>query len=352
MRAKAFVSSSLEEFGPEDKADSTRRKLAAALETNAIEPVMWETMQKPEDMTPRKFYSQYLQECQLYVGLIGLKKSAPTGDEYRLSKQLGLERWIFVHAPKQDFIRDPQMEELATLTKSETVYRTFTSEEDLITHLNEKAKETLSERVAEYIELRKRRAHEFWSAYVKEFLEPLLTELKAAQVELDGDAGDFALDTWQSIQHRPQVDLDKDLGNKVRDAYGRLSDYKQKWTIANEIFRDQLVSSLKKYFPTGDSAYHECYVLIQDQQARIMNAAMQRETTDQWKKMDSFQEDLYPKLNRFTVNQGQKLISGLIGALSQRAEFESSWSSFTKAKDCASVAYSALWGKFVDLVVE
>jgi hypothetical protein len=353
MRAKAFVSSNLEEFGPEDKAHSIRRKVAAALETNAIEPVMWEIMPKPEDMTPRKFYSQYLQECQLYLGLIGLKESAPTADEYSLSKQLGLERWIFVYAPKLDFKRHPQMEELATLTKSETVYRTFTSEEDLITHLNEKAKETLSERLAEYIELRKRRAHEFWSAYVREFLEPLLTELKAAQVELDGDAGDFVIDTWHNIRHRPQLDLDQNLGNKVRDAYGRLSDYKQKWAIANKIFRDQLVLSLEKFFgSTGGPQRNECFRLILDRQARVINTAMQREIADQWKKMDSFQEDLYPRLDRLTINGGHKLISSLIGDLSQKTEFKSLWDSYTEARDRVNVAYATLWGKFVDLVVE
>ena len=92
MRLKAFISSNLDEFGPEEKPDSTRRKIAAVLREFNVDSVMWEDFHGPEGMTPKQFYAQHLQDCQLYIGLFGLEESQPTADEYKESKLLGLER--------------------------------------------------------------------------------------------------------------------------------------------------------------------------------------------------------------------------------------------------------------------
>ncbi len=70
MRLQAFISSNLDEFGPPGDPNSTRRKIAAVLREYATEPIMWEDFSKPAGIPVEKLYMQYLQDCQLYIGII------------------------------------------------------------------------------------------------------------------------------------------------------------------------------------------------------------------------------------------------------------------------------------------
>jgi hypothetical protein len=212
MQLSAFISSNLKEFGPADNVNSTRRKIANILREFDIQPVMWEDLPKPRDMPVEGFYKRYLGECQIYVGLFGLEESKPTEDEYHESKILHIERWAFICDP-HNAQRHPQMQALVSLAKSESVYAEFDSEETLCENLRARVRTFLPEKVAEYIELTKTRAHEFLIDYRKSFLEPLLNQVLIIRTQLQYNSNLSFSDYWlpRSIRVNPYFLIDNEL---------------------------------------------------------------------------------------------------------------------------------------------
>ena len=212
MRLKAFISSNLNEFGPANSTISIRRKTAQTLREFDIEPVMWEDFAKPADMSVESFYKRYLQECQIYIGLFGLEASMPTENEYHEAKVLHIEKWVFIRDPP-NANRDPQMQSLISLAESESVYAKFDSEETLCENLRARVRTFLPEKVAEYIELAKTRAHEFLIDYRKSFLEPLLGQVLTIrrQIENNRDFGPMDYFSLDSLRVNPYFLIDDQL---------------------------------------------------------------------------------------------------------------------------------------------
>jgi len=350
MRLSAFISSSIVEFGPEEKPDSTRRRLAAVLEELHVEPVMWELWKKPASMTPKEFYQMYLQDCQLYIGIIGLEESRGTEDEYRESRILQLERWIFIYEPKGSSRRHPQMQTLADLANSETVRVNFDSADQLFETVRSKLVDFLPEKVAEYIELRKKRAHEFWSSYIRDFLEPLLTELKVAREELNGDASYFMTDSWRQLRKKPASDLDKNLSNKIEQAYNALGDYQNKWSSAYGVFQKRADEVVPKHVPSLSNVAL-CKEIILAKHPILINVSIQPDISQKWSKMVDFPEVLYSKIDALSApGVGDKLIGELVGGLSLTGECKALQESHRRAVEKMEDAYDALWAKFTELV--
>jgi len=350
MRLSAFISSSIVEFGPEEKLDSTRRKLAALLEEFHVGPVMWELWTKPASMTPKEFYQMYLQDCQLYIGIIGLQESPGTEDEYRESRILQLERWIFIYEPKGSYSRHPQMQVLADLANSETVRVNFGSTDQLLKTVRSKLEDFLPEKVAEYIELRKKRAHEFWSSYIRDFLEPVLTELKVIREELNRDASYFMTDSWRQLRKKPASDLDKDITNKIEQAYNALDDYQKKWSLAYGVFQKRADEIVPRHIPSPTNAAL-CKDIILANHPALINVAIQPDIPQRWNKMVDFPQVLYAKIDALSApGVGDKLIGEFVGGISLTGEYKALQESHKRAVEKMEDAYEALWAKFTELV--
>jgi len=376
MKLKVFISSKIDEFGPAKNQNSIRRQVGTVLREFDIEPFIWEDFKGPESMTPKEFWEKYLQECHVYLGLLGFEESKPTMEEYMESKLLGLERWVFVYQPSsQNKVRDSQMQSLISLARSESKYAEFDSDTVIQNLLRSKLKEFLPEKVAEYIELKKRRAHEFWSSYVRDFLEPLLTELKGILVELNAAASYLVTDFWRSTKNRPAVDLDAVLASKTTRAYGQLDQYQSDWTAAYGVFVNFVSSAVQWNIevplkPQGNevalvaTVCNECRAIITGYSRNLINIAIfpkeQREA-----RLARFSSDLYEKIThkvyelKSTISgyprglshqYDQEMIEKLLDDLSQTSEFKTLSNSHELAVKMISEAYDGLWRKFVELV--
>lgn len=217
--------------------------------------------------------------------------------------------------------------------------------------MRSKLQDFLSEKVAEYIELRKKRAHEFWSSYIRDFLEPLLTELKVIREELNGDASHFMTDSWRQLRQKPASDLDKNLGNKVKQAYNALGDYQDKWSPAYGAFQKRVDEVVPKHIPSSSSNAALCKEIILAKHPILINVAIQPDIPQKWGKMVDFPKVLYPKIDALSgPGVGDKLIGELVGGLSLTGESKALQESHKRAVERIEDAYDALWAKFTELV--
>lgn len=201
---RVFISSEIGEF------HDARLKIAETLQTRHIKPIYWEMLQKPSSLTPRDFYLQYLQTCQLYIGILGETDSTGTEDEYREAVTTGLARWIFI---KQANARSSQIQHVIQLAEKETVREKFTDDQDLRDKINERTQNYLSQTTKEYLELRKQRTQQFLADYRIRFLEPLLEQVQLIRNQLASRHDVHYSDYWtpDKITIHPHFYVDTEL---------------------------------------------------------------------------------------------------------------------------------------------
>ncbi len=201
---RAFISSETGEF------HDVRLKIAETLQTRHVKPIHWEMLEKPSSLTPKEFYLQYLETCQLYIGILGGKDSPGTEEEYREAVTTGLKRWIFI---KEADSRDSQIQHLIEVAEKEVVREKFTGDEDLRDKIDQRIQNYLSQTTREYLELRKRRTHEFLGDYRTKFLEPLLEQVQLVRTQLTNRQDVHYSDYWtpNKIMTHPYYDIDPEL---------------------------------------------------------------------------------------------------------------------------------------------
>jgi hypothetical protein len=201
---RAFISSETGEF------HDVRLKIAETLRARHVKPIHWEMLEKPSSLNPREFYLQYLETCQLYIGILGEKDSPGTEEEYREAVTIGLTRWIFI---KQAESRGSQIQHLIELAEKEVVREKFTGDEDLRDRVDQRIQNYLSQTTREYLELRKRRTYEFLQDYRSKLLEPLLEQVQLVRNQLTGKQDIRYSDYWtpnKTMTH-PYFDVDRTL---------------------------------------------------------------------------------------------------------------------------------------------
>lgn len=201
---RAFISSETGEF------HDVRLKIAETLQARHVKPIHWEMLEKPSSLTPREFYLQYLETCQLYIGILGGKDSPGTEEEYREAVTTGLTRWIFI---KQADSRGSQIQHLIEVAEKEVVREKFTGDEDLRDKIDRRIQNYFSQTTREYLELRKRRTYEFIEDYRTKFLEPLLEQVQLVRNQLTGKHDLYYSEYWtpNKIMTHPYFDVDSNL---------------------------------------------------------------------------------------------------------------------------------------------
>jgi hypothetical protein len=213
---RAFISSETDEFR------EARIKIAETLRARHVKPVYWKMLEKPSGLTLKEFYLQHLETCQLYIGIFGEKDSPGTEDEYREAVTTGLERWVFI---KEATHRDSQIQRLIELAEKEVVREKFTTDEDLRDKIDERIQNFLSQSTREYLELRKRRTHEFLTDYRTKFLEPLLEQVQLVRNQLRNGQDLHYSDYWtpDKIRNHPYFSVDSDLNAALENFFTTFS---------------------------------------------------------------------------------------------------------------------------------
>lgn len=184
--------------------------IAETLSNRHVKPIYWKILEKPSGLTPKEFYLQHLETCQLYIGIFGEKDSPGTEEEYREAVTTGLTRWIFI---KQADGRGSQIQQLIRLAEKEVVREKFTGDEDLQGKIDQRIQNYLSQTTREYLELRKRRTYEFLQDYRSKLLEPLLEQVQLVRNQLTGRQDIRYSDYWtpnKTMTH-PYFDVDQNL---------------------------------------------------------------------------------------------------------------------------------------------
>jgi hypothetical protein len=201
-----------------DEFRELRIRVANLLTQRHVKPIYFEMLEKPSSLTPEQFYITYLGECQLYLGIFGERDTLPTEKEYREAVIAGLQRWVFIKEANQ---RGQQISALITLAEKEIVRAKFTTNDDLLTKVDERIQNYLSESTREYIELRKRRTQEFLADYRRNFLEPLLEQVQVVRSELENRQSIMYGNYWDptKITNHPYFHVDQELKSGLQSFF-------------------------------------------------------------------------------------------------------------------------------------
>jgi hypothetical protein len=226
-RLRAFISSSVEEFG------AVRADIASRLTAHLVEPVYWEKLGKPSGISPVDFYLRYLGTCQLYIGILGERESDPTRKEYEEAVLSGLERWIFI---KEIPVRSEQITTLIQRVEREVVRERFADDHDLADKVEARIQSFVSQTTREYLELRKHRTHEFLLDYRRQFLEPLLVKLQLNRDQLEKKQTVGELDYGEFEKH-PYFHLDSELASVLGDFFEAIRKAARHQTLARSAYQ-------------------------------------------------------------------------------------------------------------------
>lgn len=354
---RAFISSETGEF------HDVRLKIAETLQARHVKPIHWEMLEKPSSLTPREFYLQYLETCQLYIGILGEKDSPGTEEEYREAVITGLKRWIFI---KQADSRGSQIQHLIEVAEKEVVREKFTGDEDLRDKIDQRIQNYLSQTAREYLELRKRRTYEFLEDYRSKLLEPLLEQVQLVRNQLTGKHDLHYSDYWtpNKIMTHPYFDVDPNLKVALENFFKMFTKCELSTAAAAQAFEYncKLMAEfhLQDYFrpmpPTEKERVYMQIVTALDQTPLMYYQAasqLKEEETDRIAKhaekaLISVLQDTSILASSNMTRSLREIVKGVAEMNGKNNQLRTYLAARTELEEAANKAHELLWKRFVE----
>lgn len=354
---RAFISSEIGEF------HDARLKIAETLQAHHVKPIYWEMLPKPSSLTRQDFYLQYLETCQLYIGILGEKDSPGTEDEYREAVTTGLARWVFI---KQADARSSQIQRLITRAEKDVVREKFTGDQDLRDKIDERIQNYLSQTTREYLELRKQRTQQFLADYRTRFLEPLLEQVQLVRNQLANRRDLHYGSYWNpdTITTHPHFYVDTELKDALESffkAYTKCELLTAETTRVYEANCKAMTKHhLEQYFSglTSDAqgrAYVQAHAILY--QTNFVNYSDASQLTNE--KLAEFvklaQERLVQVLpdptiliTELMVNSLREMVKGVVSLDLKSEQVRLYLAARTELEAAANRAHELLWKRFVE----
>jgi hypothetical protein len=353
----AFISSEIGEFR------EVRLKIAETLQSRHVKPIYWEMLQKPSSFTPKDFYLQYLQTCQLYICILGETDSPGTEEEYREAVTTGLARWIFI---KQANSRDNQIQHLIDLAEKEIVREKFTGDQDLQTKIDERIQNYLSQTTREYLELRKQRTQQFLTDYRTKFLEPLLEQVQLIRTLLANRQDVHYSNYWNpnSVAQHPYFYVDAELKDTLENFFKAHAKCENLAADATREYETNCQALTRKYLEeyfkgmTTDAqgrAFDQANSLLY--QVNLANYTDSTQLTDE--KINSVVQQAQARLTQvlpepailiteLMVNSLREMTKGVVERDLKSQRIRTYLTARTELEAAANKAHEHLWKRFVE----
>jgi hypothetical protein len=354
---RAFVSSEIDEF------HDARVKIAETLQAHHVKPICWEMLPKPSSLTRQDFYLQYLETCQLYIGILGEKDSSGTENEYREAVTTGLARWVFI---KQADTRSSQIQHLIDLAEKEIVREKFTGDQDLQNKINERIQNYLSQTTREYLELRKQRTQQFLTDYRTKFLEPLLEQVQLVRNLLANRYDVHYSNYWSpdKVAQHPHFYVDAELKDALENFFKAYTKCEQLTADATREYQTNCQALTRKYLEeyfkgmTTDAqgrAYEQANSLLY--QVNLVNYSDSTQLTED--KINSVIRQAQARLTQvlpdptiliteLMVNSLREMTKGVVELDLKNQLIRNYLVARTELEAAANKAHELLWKRFVE----
>lgn len=238
---KVFISSRIRN----DELKKERNLARRAIEELNLEPVMWELLTPSMPKPVEQAYLDGVRLSQLYVGIIGSMESPGSLEEFHEATKLGKPRFMFTkNVPSRQLGANEFLREARKLKCAE-----YSTPDEFSSKLETSLLDFMAEQTLSHLETITRTREDFVHDYIREYVRPLLDEVKGIENALVGrEFVTLVTDAWVAACKGVFFGTDSEIDQRLEDFYSKVRNLNNSRAAALEEHRENVISVLQSAF--------------------------------------------------------------------------------------------------------